>query len=466
MAFWNAAPEPQSPAWWRDRLIPKLQEQARYASYFQAYYDGQFPDYGIVTDKYREQFGQMMRGIQDNWMQLVVDAEAERMNVTGFRFGDDPKADKDAWAMWQRNHLDSDSGIAHTIVLTCGIASTLVAPTNEEQPLITIEHPTQMFVACDPANRRNRLAAIKQWVDDWTGDLMVTVYLPDGIYRWSQADGKAWKDGAYDPNPLGVVPVVPLLNRPTLFGAGRSELAAVVSTQDQINKLVCDMIVASEFQSFQQRWATGLELEVDDSGNTRNPYKAGQDRLWANPDPEGRFGAFPNAELGSYPKLLENRIQSIASRSRTPPHYMLGQTGQFPSGESLKATETGLIAKAKWEMLHLGEGYEETERLGFKCKNDPRSEQYGAETIWADPESRTESEHVDSLVKKLAIGVPVQQLWEDAGYTPQQIARFRQMVLEEAFARAVAGGAAPMPIDPDPDPESDDSEPDPEPPPA
>lgn len=444
----------RSPEWWRDKLLPKLDEQARYADFYQRYYDGRFPDYGIVTDKYREAFAGMLRCIQDNWMQLVVDAQAERMHVTGFRFGDDPEADTDAWMMWQRNHLDSDSGLAHTTALICGKAFVLVAP-GSDGPVMTVEHPTQMIVACDPGNRRIRQAALKRWVDDWTGATNVTLYLPDGLHRWSDDAVTAsrwgrkdrWREGDPTPNPLGVVPVIPLLNRPTLFGAGRSELEAVTSTQDQINKLVCDMIVGSEFQAYQQRWGTGLELDIDpQTGEKINPFTHGQDRIWANPEPDGRFGAFPTANLGTYPKLLENRIQSIASRTRTPPHYMLGQTGQFPSGESLKATETGLIAKARAEMRHLEEGWEEAERLAFRIVGDPRSDEFAAETIWEDPESRTESEHVDALVKKLTIGVPMQQLWEDAGYSPQQIARFKTMAVEEALNRAIGMGT-PAPVE-------------------
>ena len=56
-----------------------------------------------------------------------------------------------------------------------------------------------------------------------------------------------------------------------------------------------------------------------------------------------------------------------------------------------------------------------------------------AEVDWSPAESRSESEFVDSLVKKFSIGVPVQQLWEDAGYSPQQIARFRAMLREQAL---------------------------------
>jgi len=445
----------QSPAWWRELLLPRLETQARTAEQFQRYYDGVHPDFGVVTDKYRETFGRMLGAIVDNWMQLVVDAESERMIVNGFRIGEDPAGDEDAHAMWQASFMDADSDLAHTTAITCERAFALVAPPakGEKWSKITVEHPSQVIVACDPGDRRRRLAALKRWKDEWTGEEACTLYLPDGLYRWRQSDSSAqWREVEGDPNPFGEVPMVPLINRPNLFGGGRSELANVTSTQDQINKLVCDMIVASEFQAFRQRWATGVEVAMDETtGEDKAPFKAAVDRLWATPDSEAKFGEFGSNDLKAYVTALENRIQSLASRSRTPPHYLLGGMGQFPSGESLKATETGLIAKVKSQRRHFGESWEEVIRLGFKAQGDARADAMSAETIWADPESRTESEHVDSLVKKLSIGVPMPQLWEDAGYTPEQIARFKTMMLEEALNRAVAGtGVDPMPAEPAP----------------
>lgn len=52
------------------------------------------------------------------------------------------------------------------------------------------------------------------------------------------------------------------------------------------------------------------------------------------------------------------------------------------------------------------------------------------EVIWSDPESRTEAELADSLLKRKELGIPLEQLWEDAGYSPQQIARFKSMNAE------------------------------------
>ena len=78
-------------------------------------------------------------------------------------------------------------------------------------------------------------------------------------------------------------------------------------------------------------------------------------------------------------------------------------------------------------------------RLAFRAAGDATRGAYmAAETIWRDPENRTESQHVDALQKLAAIGIPQEQLWADAGYSPQQIKRFLEM----------RGGTAPAPETP------------------
>ena len=72
-------------------------------------------------------------------------------------------------------------------------------------------------------------------------------------------------------------------------------------------------------------------------------------------------------------------------------------------------------------------------RLAFKVKEDKeRAEAFSAEVIWRDPENRTEAQHMDALMKLKELGVPQDQLLSDAGYTPQQIERFREMRIQDA----------------------------------
>lgn len=432
---------PGSPLWWLFELEPRLTAQAADAQHFLDYYDGEQPISSITTKDYREAFASLIRGLVDNWMPIVVDAVEERLHVEGFRFGDDTKGDRAAWELWQRNALDADSEIVHSVAITAGMAAVMVWPDDAGRPEITIEHPTQVYVANAAGARRRRSAALKRWVDDW-GSELATIYLPDGVYKFRR-DRDGWVSRGGDDevrNPYGVVPVVPMLNRPTMFGEGRSEIREVVSTQDQVNKLVADMMIASEFSAFRQRWATGVEIPTDpETGEEIEPFESSIMRVWHVPDENAKFGEFAASDLRNYVAAIENRVQSLASRTRTPPHYLLGASGSFPSGESLKATETGLIAKVRSRQRHFGETWEEVMRLALRIAgDDKKAEAFDAETIWRDPESRTEAEHVDALGKlRTMLNVPLEQLWADAGYTPQQIGRFRTMLLEEALNRAL-----------------------------
>ena len=141
--------------------------------------------------------------------------------------------------------------------------------------------------------------------------------------------------------------------------------------------------------------------------------------------------------------MYKRQVQHIASQTRTPPHYFfLG--GNFPSGDAIKSAETGLVAKARRKMRFFGEGWEEVMRLAFKVLDDPRGDITSTETIWADPEYRSEAELADALIKRSALGVPRQQLWEDAGYSQTQISRFKAFEAEDALNNILSGPAVPQ----------------------
>jgi hypothetical protein len=151
-------------------------------------------------------------------------------------------------------------------------------------------------------------------------------------------------------------------------------------------------------------------------------------------------------------------VQHIASQSKTPPHYFY-LSGQFPSGESIKSAETGLVAKVLRKERFYGEAWEEVMRLAFQVEGErARAADVLAETIWADAETRTESEHVDAVIKRASVGVPRRQLWEDLGYTQVQIERFEGMLAAEqaqqsdialALASALDGAGTAPPDDGD-----------------
>ena len=446
---------PGSPEWWRDGLLKALHDRTEATQIYDEYYEGEHK-LAFATSKFRKTFGDLFSEFADNWCGLVVDAPEERLNVEGFRFGVDDdrlQGDTEAWEMWQRNQLDAFSQQAHLEALIWSNAAVMVWQ-QDDQAKITVEHPSQVIVAHESGSTSRRSAALKAWTDDFTGDLFVNLYLPDVIWKWRRPATVTGigsnqqfeeRDDSQLENPLGVVPIVPLVNKPRLLRPGQSEIRAVVPVQDAVNKLVADMMIASEFQSFRQRWATGIEIPVmyDDDGK---PLPADQqeaavwkhaiDRLWYSEDPETTYGEFDVTDLKSFVTGIEMLVQHIASQSKTPPHYFY-LSGQFPSGESIKSAETGLVAKVLRKQRFFGEAWEEVVRLGFTIENDTtRAQDVFAETIWSDAESRTESQHVDAVIKKRSVGIPLKQLWEDLGYSQVQIARFEQMLAEESAQTA------------------------------
>lgn len=386
------------------------------------------------TAKYREVFGSLLNALADNWCQLVVDASVERLKVEGFRFGpDDTGADDDAWAMWQANYLDADSTMAHTEASKCGLCYVMVLPGDSpEVPRITVEHPAQVITYSAPSDRRNRLAALKRWREG-DGSWRAMVYTPETFYTLKRsANAQRWTQGETVPNPIGVVPVVPMLNLPGILVAAMSDLEGVVALQDAINKLLADMIVNSEFQAFRQRWATGIDIPNDPATGRpldREAFLAADSRLWVSEDKDAKFGDLPGSDGMGYVRQMEALVQHIAAQTRTPPHYLLGSSGSFPSGESLKATETGLVAKVKRKQLTYGETWEEAMRLAFAYREDPlRAQAMDAEVIWADPESRSEGELVDALLKMRQLGVPLEAIWRRWGVSPQEIERWKSLL--------------------------------------
>jgi hypothetical protein len=186
----------------------------------------------------------------------------------------------------------------------------------------------------------------------------------------------------------------------------------------------------------------------------RERFLSSVSRLWVAEDPNVKFGQLSESDGSGYVRQMETLIQHVAAQTRTPPHYLLGQSGAFPSGESLKATETGLVAKVKRKQVNYGETWEEAMRLAFLYRGDTvRGAAANAETLWADPESRSEGELVDALIKLQSIGYPLEVLWAMHGESPQQIDRMRRL---KALPERPDPNAPPTPP---PDPTSDGATP-------
>lgn len=462
-------PQRGTSEWWLEELGTRLTNRAGDLQTFEDYYSG---DQGrrFIRTKHRELFAKFFEKYCENFCGIVIDAVAERLEVQGFRFprGDEPKgekaeADRDAWRIWQDNDLDATSQIAQTEALVKGVAYVLVSPFESEfiagrSPRITIEDARETIVAMRPGSRE-RIVGMKRWLDDETGLYFATLYFKDRVEKWKadksvsvlwanqhgrktyetvrwvkrETPGEEWPL----PHSLGVVPIVPLVNRPRLNGEGTSEIAKIIPIQDAINTIALNELVASDAAAFPQKYATGIEIPTDDKGNAVAEWKPDIDRILSTAVPDAKFGNFAMADLSQWGESVDRKVKRIASITQTPYHYFLDHGGQPPSGDSIKSSETGLVRKTGAKQLHIGEGWEEVERLAFKALNDPRADIRDSEAIWAPVETMSEAEHVDALVKLKSIGIAEEILWERYGMSPQEIERNKALMAEQQLSAPV-----------------------------
>jgi hypothetical protein len=456
-----------TPDQWRDRLVAKLDKRWSEIQDFDRAYDGTL-ELSYATRKFYEIYGSLFRALANNWMQIVIDSSVERLKVQGFRFGKSQDADDDAWAIWQANGLDAESNMLHTEAVKLCEAYWMVEPNGSDVPHITAEHPSQVIVACDPSDRRRRLAALKKWLGD-DGKIYVNVYTDDQVFKYrtkkipNALDRVLGDEYARDPkwetigrirHGLGVVPVVPARNNPSMIHGGRSDLAGgPISIQRAIDKLCADMLVGSETTAFKQRVMLGVDQPRDSDGRPI-PLDQLESRVAASkflffPGKDAKAYEFGETNLGIIRDAIDGFVRDLTAQTRTPPHYVAGQIVNA-SGDALKAAETGLVSKVRDKQDPFGEAHEEAMRIAFLAmdRNDPRATATDAETIWRDPESRSQAEVVDAALKMQSLGVPQEALWEKVGASPQEIDRWKGMqTADDLLTEAQVADEPPVPPD-------------------
>lgn len=441
---------PTDPQWWLKRLHKQLAERQPLIDKYDRYYRGDHP-LPWLPEQAQEEFRRVLKMARANVLGLVVDAQVERMVVEGFRIGNSEEADADASRIWQANNLDADSDLAFLEAAKSGMAYMLVGPNPADQstPIISVEHPSQAIVEYQPGNRRIRVAGLKEWCDDWTGATFADLQLLGSpvVFRYvsksKSGDNPTWVErGDPIPNPLKEVTLVELPNNPRLGCGGVSELADLTDIQDRINKTLVDRLMTQDFGAFPQKWATGWPQETPE-GDPTEPINVGRDRMVttdvkAN---EAAFGQWDAAPLDPYSAAKREDVKDIASRSRTPAQYLLGELTNV-NGETLKASESGLVSKVRQRQRPQSEGLEDGMRLARRLAGTATEQDYAMETIWRSPEYRTEGETVDALVKMSTLGVPLEALWERWGASQEEIRRWKSMQSDQAQRQGAADIAA------------------------
>jgi hypothetical protein len=408
-------PPKGSPKWWLKRLDEERSARARE---IQAYRDLVNDDHPWADSQETSQKFKRMAGLATtNLMGLAAEATAERMSVEGIRVGDEPDADQDAWRIWGDSNFDAGSDEAIMAAIIGGRSCVSVSPpANGNGPRLNFEDPRNVVVAKD--GEGNRIAALKVFTDEWTGDTFGTLYTPGFVVRMSQVGGddpfaqdtrwlaRTMPQGrqAVTSNPLGEVPFFELENKP--LGEVRSELANLVIPQRLLNQTMFNIQAIAEYGAFRQKWATGIEVPRDPAtGQPVAPYEAHIAKLFVSEDADARFGDFNASDLKPHLDLAREIAGHMARISRLPATYFLTDVSNV-GAETLALIVGGLVAKCQRRVKGYEPGFEGAMRLAFKTLNDPRASA-PISVKWAEMETVSTAQAADAAVKLTSGDNPV-----------------------------------------------------------
>jgi hypothetical protein len=396
-----------------------------------------------------------------NWPRLTVDAVEQRLDVTGFRMPGSDSADSALWDVWQYNNMDELAGFAHTDSLAIGRSYVCVG-TNEddsEYPLLTVESPYEMIAIRDPRTHKVTSAMRLYGEANVNGQIIddrCTLYMPD-VTRWLILQDGKWVD-ELDPDfhNLGVVPVVPFINRNRTsrgFGLTRnilegvSEMFDVIPIADSAARALTNAQLAQETVAVPQKFVLGMSKGdfVDGDGNPLPVWQSYFGSIWANGNPEAKVGQLPSADLSNFETMINMYARLASGIAGLPIEYFGLNTTNPPSAEGQRAGETRLIKKAERRQVSFGHAWEAVNQLVLRFRDGEwNTDATRMETLWRDAGTPTQAQVTDAIVKEYQSGLTD---WETAqenlGRSPETIARMKlRRKQEQAAAQGFAVQAA------------------------
>lgn len=368
-----------------------------------------------------------LRFFHTNLCRVAVQALAERLRLKRIdAMVDGVDASERARGLWLASNMDQLLQSVLADALAVGSAYLIVWVDAHGRPTVTVESAEHVISFHDPINRAVT-GAVKRWFEkDHQGVVVnehVVEYRADKVTHFVRGGhGRLEARESFD-NPLGVVPVVPLINVGRVTDPeGYSVLDDLGSLVDMLSKLLADMITASEAVARPRRWATGVDLEENDGAGfmadgftadalapeplpeVKAPF-SDDDKMWIAEDDRAKFGQLPGADLGGYKTAVDLVLQQIMSVSALPAH-MVGVTSNQPaSADAIRAAEASLTARAESRTRVFGLPIEQAVRLLVAADAGVDPSRVDVSVKWADPATRSQAQEADAITKLHSLGI-------------------------------------------------------------
>lgn len=452
----TSAAEAVRESWIKWALSAFDESRDRYRTY-EDYYLGDH-ELAFSTERWEATFSNMFEEFADNFCKVVVDAVAQRMKIVGWDSSDKGVA-KEADECWKDTDLvlprEGRDVIRQSLIKGDSYLICWPDPEkpNESVPQAFFNDALNVEVLYDRNNSRKLARGIKRWTD-LNSNQHLRVYLPNRVESYiaksnfdpamaaqmltmtgtpEELAALGWeKEQADILNPYGMVPIFHFRNDP-IGTHGVSEIKIAIPIQNAINKVLMDMLLASEFGGYTQKWMAG-------AGHPKGGWKGGPERIWATTDQNAKFGSFDVTPLEPYTRTVDTLVAQLGKTTQTPMHY-LRTSGDMPSGEALKTAESGLVHKCedKAEEWKWTWAYAMDFILRIKTGNKPKALAF---PVWDAFDTRHDLEQAQVAQLKAILGVPLKQvLREHFSYTDEQLDEFmtqNKLIITQTLQQVLA----------------------------
>jgi hypothetical protein len=451
-----------------EALFDDYIEEHKNISLARKYHNGQQTVY--LTERVAEFLGlNLINKFRLNVCRTVSTTVKDELNLIGFDTNEPAMTNGTkkqaawAWELWQANRMDAIQSQVHESALSDREAFVIVDwDDDNKRPQFTFN---QVFtdvnadgdgMGCwmlyennDPYQKA--WAAVKQWTETILRNnlpfsrMRRTIYYPDRIEKWvydagwshyeeiqdvlsTDADVNAsleeksvpWPIPWVDKNgrPLGI-PVIHFKNENMT-----PEAWDAIPMQDAINKTLVDMLGSADLSAFPFLTAFGFIPTTD--GKELKADKSNQMKL------------SPMAILGSSKAPSEASLNKISGEDPTPLMEILKDlcvltaiitdtptsrfviTGQVASEGSQKEQNKPLKKKVRNRQILFGDAWEDCMSMARKLANllgaAGLDESVRFSSIWEQTSDLGELQQ-----KRMALQIPLEQLWIEAGYTATEI---------------------------------------------
>lgn len=423
-----------------------------------------------------------------NICRTIVDSLAAELNLLGFDTSEEGETKTVSdWVseIYDRNKLDSLQDTVHESALSDSETFILVDWDSLEQYPRFIHHVRLVDTGVtlenglgsgdgdgifflyenDDPNQRPR-AAVKQWIEtEFIGPTALpqstirrTIYYSDHIERWVYDNGTWNHFGgeeisetgevirewwipwlAPDGSPLGI-PVFHFKNKGL-----RPEHWDAIPLQDAANKQLVDALAAGDLTAFQSFFGFGFYPTVDG----KEPKSDGSNLMKMGPaqfngtlktSDQAALQVIQGADVTPLYNALKDIVTLAAQITETPVSRFV-ISAQVASEKTIKEQDRQLKKKAADRRGLFGDpwvgAFDMARKLANLYGNAGLSEDVALSPIWENTDTLQ-----DLAEKKTALGIPVEQLWREAGYTDEQIEGMRKdPSYRVEFERALWEGA-------------------------